>query len=112
MCIGEADLDEMILAAGLRYGSVVELLDDLVADVTRLEAIDCQLCSGCQQHGDLPSKADTAASPGRVPEDPARADLVGRENGGEFMLVHVLGDVGYVKIGVALVGELLELGVE
>jgi hypothetical protein len=28
------------------------------------------------------------------------------------MLVHVLGNVGYVKIGVALVGELLELGVE
>lgn len=28
------------------------------------------------------------------------------------MLIHVLGDVGHIKIGVALIGELLELGVE
>jgi hypothetical protein len=28
------------------------------------------------------------------------------------MLVHVLGNVGHVEIGVALVGELLQLGVE
>jgi hypothetical protein len=28
------------------------------------------------------------------------------------MLVHVLGNVGDIKIGIALVGELLELGVE
>jgi hypothetical protein len=28
------------------------------------------------------------------------------------MLVHVLGNVGHIEIGVALVGELLELGVE
>jgi hypothetical protein len=29
-----------------------------------------------------------------------------------YMLVHILGNVGHVKIGVALVGKLLELGVE
>ena len=29
-----------------------------------------------------------------------------------YMLVHVLWNVGYVKVGVALVGELLELGIE
>lgn len=34
------------------------------------------------------------------------------EDGGELMFVHVFGDVGYVKIGVTLVGELLEFGVE
>jgi len=28
------------------------------------------------------------------------------------MLIHVLGNVGHVKIGVLFVGELLELGVE
>lgn len=28
------------------------------------------------------------------------------------MLIHVLGNVGHVKIGIALVGELLELRVE
>ena len=28
------------------------------------------------------------------------------------MLIHVLGNVGHVKVGVALVSELLELGVE
>jgi hypothetical protein len=32
--------------------------------------------------------------------------------GATYMLVHVLGNVGDIKIGVALVGELLELGVE
>jgi hypothetical protein len=112
MCIGEADLNEMLLAAGFGHGSVIEFLDDLVTNVARLEAIDGQRCLKRQHNGDLPSKADPTASTGRVPEDPARADLVRCEDGGEFMLVHVLGDVGYVKIGVALVGELLELGVE
>jgi hypothetical protein len=29
-----------------------------------------------------------------------------------YMLIHVLGNVGHVKIGVLFVGELLELGVE
>ena len=28
------------------------------------------------------------------------------------MLVHVLGNVGYVEVGVAVIGKLLELGVE
>lgn len=28
------------------------------------------------------------------------------------MFVHVLGYIGYVKVGVTIVGELLELGVE
>lgn len=28
------------------------------------------------------------------------------------MLIHILGNVGHVKIGVALIGELLELRVE
>jgi hypothetical protein len=81
-----------------------------------------------ENYGDLPSEAYTTASTRRVAKDPARADLVRCEDGGEFlfivskllpecagvtyMLVHVLGNVGYVKIGVALVGELLELGVE
>lgn len=29
-----------------------------------------------------------------------------------YMLVHILGNVGYVKVGVAVIGELLELGIE
>jgi hypothetical protein len=28
------------------------------------------------------------------------------------MLIHVLGNVGYIEVGVALIGKLLELGVE
>lgn len=62
--------------------------------------------------GELPSKTDTTASTGRVTKYPARADLVRCEDGGEFMLVHVFGDVGYVKIGVTVVSELLEFGIE
>ena len=76
-----------------------------------------------------PSKSNTTTSTRRVTKDPARADLVRHEDRGEFLngcqrrdkrrkmggtyvLIHVLRDVGHIKICVALVGELLELGVE
>ena len=111
--VGEANLDEMLFAARLRHRGVVELLDDIVTDVTGFEAGGGQQCEirdrGCH---DLPSKANATTSAGRVSEYPARTHLVRCEDGSEFMLVHVLWDVGHVKIGVALVGELLELGVE
>jgi hypothetical protein len=42
MCIGKTNLDEVLFAAGLGHRSVVELLDNLVADVARLEAKDGQ----------------------------------------------------------------------
>jgi hypothetical protein len=29
-----------------------------------------------------------------------------------YMLIHILGDVGYVKVGVTVIGKLLELRVE
>jgi hypothetical protein len=40
VCIGKADLNEVLFAAGLRHRSVVELFDDLVADIARFKAID------------------------------------------------------------------------
>lgn len=42
MRIGEADLNEMLLPVGLRARGVVELLDDFVADIARLKAVDGQ----------------------------------------------------------------------
>jgi hypothetical protein len=42
MGVGKADLDEMLFAAGLGHGGIVELLDDLVADVAGFEADDGQ----------------------------------------------------------------------
>lgn len=47
-----------------------------------------------------------------VAEDARRADLVWREELGQFVLVHRLGQVGHVEVGVGLVGERLELRVE
>jgi len=34
------------------------------------------------------------------------------DEGATYMFIHVLGDVGHVEVGVGLVGELLELGIE
>lgn len=47
-----------------------------------------------------------------VAEDARRADLVRSKQVGELMLVHRLGKVGHVEVGVTLVGKCLELRVE
>jgi hypothetical protein len=112
--VGESDLDEVLLAVGLGHRCVVELPDDLVANIASLEA----------------GEANATGIASLVTKDPARADLVRREDGCEFlrasqwleskckvsvvtyMLVHVLRNVRYIKVGVAFIGELLELGVK
>jgi hypothetical protein len=40
--VGKADLNEMFIATRLGDGGIVELLDDFVTDVSRLEAIHGQ----------------------------------------------------------------------
>jgi hypothetical protein len=62
--------------------------------------------------GHSPSEADAAAMAILVTQDARRADLVRCEELGELVLVHRLGQVGDVKVGVALIGEGLELRVE
>lgn len=112
--VGETDLNEVLLAVGLGHWGIVELLDDLVTDLASLEA----------------GKADAAGISSLITEDPARANLVWREDRCEFlkasqspevkfeasmvtyMLVHVLGNVRHIEVGIAVIGELLELGVE
>lgn len=76
----------MLLAARLGHGSVVELLDDLVADISRLKAGEGQYCTGADgMFENSPSKANTPTSARRVAEDSARTHLVRREDGGEFL---------------------------
>lgn len=128
MGVGEADLDEVLLAI-LGDRLVVVVADDFVADVTSLEAGDVSTYED-EAKGEecLPSKANTTASTGRVTEDAARTHLVWLEDGPKllwivsachqggvtaaYMLVEVLGDVRHVEVGVTLIGELLELRVE
>lgn len=105
----------MLLSTRLRDGGVVELPDDLLADISRLKS----------------SEADTTTVSGVVTKDSTRAYFVGSENstkflgrlardtgadGGEvvdtYMFVHVLRDIRHVQVCVALVGKLFEFGVE
>lgn len=94
--VGVTNLDGVFLSIGNLNGGVIELANDLLADVARLET----------------SEANTATMAGGVTEDLARADLVGCEDVLELRLVDVAGNVRDVEVGVGLIGELLELGVE
>jgi hypothetical protein len=130
MCVGETDLDEMFIATRHGDGGVVELLDDFVADVTGLEARDGQ--QGTRRPRTWQGAYRAKPTPRPVPEESRRILLeqtlwgakidascweqsvmwIKHSEGATYMLVHVLGNVGDIKIGVALVGELLEFGVE
>jgi hypothetical protein len=61
---------------------------------------------------DVPSKADATAGAILVAEDSGRADLVRSEDRCKLMLIQRLGQVGDVEVGVTLISERLELGVE
>lgn len=95
MGVGVANLDG-VFGVAFGDGLVVVDLDDLFADVASLEA----------------SKANTTAIALAVTKDAGRADLVWCEDAGKIMLVHGTRNVGHIQVGVAFVGELLELGVE
>lgn len=71
MCIGEADLNEMLLAVGLGNGSVVELLDHLIADIASLETVDGQQGSDTGYNASIPGETDTTAGASGVTKDPA-----------------------------------------
>jgi len=64
------------------------------------------------QMQDSPSKADSATGAVLIPEDSSRADLVRSEDRCKFVLIQRLGQIGNVEVGVTLISERLELGVE
>lgn len=61
---------------------------------------------------DIPRETNTAAMSVLVTQDARGAHLVWCKELGQLVLVHRLGQVGDVKVGVALVGEGLQLRVE
>jgi hypothetical protein len=86
MGVGEANLDEVLVAAWLGDSLVVVVADDLVANVASLEAGRVSMSIACS--GDcvcVPSEAYTTAGTRGVAEDPARADFVGSEDAGKFL---------------------------
>ncbi len=95
-CVGIANLDDVLFTPSLVDGSVVVVPDDFLADLAGLKA----------------SEANATTNAASVAQDAAGAHLVRRKDRREFMLVHVLGQVGDVKVGVAFVGKLLQLCIE
>lgn len=114
MGVGEADLDLELLSSVVD-GVVVEVLDDFVARITTLEAGmsgQWHSLTHTLQGINIPSKSDATTVTVLVAEDARRADLVWSEKVGELVLVHRLGKVGHVEVGVTLIGKCLELRVE
>jgi hypothetical protein len=60
----------------------------------------------------LPSKPNTTTMAVLVSQDSRRAHLMWLEQVLEFVLVHRLRKVGDIEVGVAFIGESLELRVE
>ena len=121
----------MLVTTGLGHRSVVERLDDLLANLARLETVFNEYCRELNKTRiHLPCKANTPAVASCIAKNPTRAHLVRGEdstellhwvsvfwlskaiNGSTYMLIHVLGDVRHIEISVRLIAELLELGVE
>jgi hypothetical protein len=94
---------------------VVEGSDDFFTSLTVLEATKGVSMDHSKQQDsddDLPSKANTTAAALSVAKDASRADLVRSKEVSKGMLVHGLGQVGDVEVGVLFVGKGLELRVE
>lgn len=59
-----------------------------------------------------PSKPHATTMPVLIPQDTRGAHLVRSKQLGQLVLIHRLGQIGDVKVGVVIIGKRLELGVE
>ena len=94
--IGIANLDGMLFSTGLCDRSIVEVLDDGLANVAALET----------------SETNATTDTSGIAKDAAGANLVGSENCRQLVLIHFLGQVRHIEVRVRLVGELLQLRIE
>ena len=112
LSVGISDLDLHFFAGGIDC-EVVEVLDDIFARLTRLESAGCVSKTIVEEVViRLPSKANTTTVTVLVSQDSRGAHLVWLEQVLELVFVHRFREVGDVEVGVALVGESLELRVE
>jgi hypothetical protein len=110
--VGVADLDLELLGGGLD-GVVVEGSDDFFTSLTVLEATEeVSMDHRKDSNDDLPCKANTASTALSVAKDASGADFVRSKEVSKRVLVHGLGQVGDVEVGVLFVRERLELRVE
>jgi len=110
--VGVADLDLELLGGGLD-GVVVEGSDDFFTSLTVLEATEeVRMNHRKDSNDDLPCKANTASTALSVAKDASGADFVRSKEVSKRVLVHGLGQVGDVEVGVLFVRERLELRVE
>jgi len=110
--VGIADLDLELLGGGLD-GVVVEGSDDFFTSLTVLEATEeVSMDHRKDSNDDLPCKANTASTALSVAKDASGADFVRSKEVSKRVLVHGLGQVGDVEVGVLFVRERLELRVE
>lgn len=95
LSVGKSDLNRVLLS--IRVETVVaKVLDDVLTNVARLEAC----------------KTDATTHAALVAKDASRAHLVWREDGCKLVLVHALGQVRDVEVGVVIIGDCFELRVE